>query len=27
VAPGTGGGTLNFDWDTTRASIPFTVQP
>jgi hypothetical protein len=27
VAPGTGGGTLNLDWDTTRASIPFTVQP
>lgn len=21
------GGTLNFDWDTTRASIPFTVRP
>ena len=22
-----GGGTLNLEWDTTRASIPFTVRP
>ena len=27
VAPSSGGGTLQMDWDTTRASIPFTVQP
>ncbi len=27
VEPGEKGGTLDFDWDTTRASIAFTVQP
>lgn len=27
VTPAAGGGVLNMDWDTTRASIPFTVQP
>ena len=27
VTPGAQGGTLNLDWDTTRASIPFTVRP
>lgn len=26
VAPAGQGGTLNLDWDTTRASIPFTVR-
>jgi hypothetical protein len=24
--PSAQGGTLNLDWDTTRASIPFTVR-
>jgi hypothetical protein len=27
VAPNAQGGVLNLDWDTTRASIPFTVRP
>jgi hypothetical protein len=27
VEPNGQGGVLNFDWDTTRASAPFTVQP
>jgi hypothetical protein len=27
VEPGEGGGVLNLDWDTTRASVAFTVQP
>lgn len=27
VTPSSDGGVLNMDWDTTRASIPFTVQP
>ena len=26
IVPGGQGGTLNFDWQTTRASIPFTVR-
>jgi hypothetical protein len=26
VVPSAQGGTLNLDWDTTRASIPFTVR-
>ena len=26
VAPNGQGGTLNLEWDTTRASIPFTVR-
>jgi hypothetical protein len=26
VVPSAQGGTLNIDWDTTRASIPFTVR-
>lgn len=26
VDPAPQGGTLNFDWDTTRASVPFTVK-
>jgi hypothetical protein len=27
VDPTTTGGVLNLDWDTTRASAEFTVQP
>jgi hypothetical protein len=27
ITPGDTGGTLNMDWDTTRASVAFTVQP
>lgn len=27
IVPTAAGGTLNFDWDTTRASAAFTVQP
>jgi len=27
VAPGEGGGVLNLDWDTTRASVSFAVVP
>ena len=27
VTPNDAGGTLNLDWDTTRASVAFTVQP
>lgn len=27
VEPSAKGGVLHFDWDTTRASAPFTVQP
>lgn len=27
VDPSAGGGTLNLDWDTTRESVAFTVQP
>jgi len=27
IESGAGGGTLNLDWDTTRASVPFTVAP
>jgi hypothetical protein len=27
ITPGAQGGTLNLDWDTIRASIPFTVRP
>jgi hypothetical protein len=27
VEPRPQGGTLNFDWDTTRASVPFAVKP
>jgi hypothetical protein len=27
VTPSADGGAINLDWDTTRASIPFTVQP
>ncbi len=27
VEPTSQGGTLHFDWDTTRASVPFTVKP
>ncbi|MFI5371243.1 MAG: DUF2911 domain-containing protein [Candidatus Eisenbacteria bacterium] len=27
VEPSAQGGVLNLDWDTTRASVPFTVQP
>jgi len=27
VEPGTAGGTLNLDWDTTRASLAFQVKP
>lgn len=27
VEPGAQGGTLNLDWDTTRASVAFTVKP
>jgi hypothetical protein len=27
IEPAAGGGTMNFDWDTTRASAAFTVQP
>ena len=26
VDPGAQGGTINFDWDTTRASVAFTVK-
>ena len=26
VAPDKSGGTINLDWDTTRASVPFTVK-
>lgn len=27
IEPGADGGTLNLDWDTTRASVAFKVQP
>jgi hypothetical protein len=27
VDPSAQGGTLNMDWDTTRASAAFTVKP
>jgi len=27
VTPSSDGGVINMDWDTTRASIPFSVQP
>ena len=27
IEPGAQGGTLNLDWDTTRASVAFTVKP
>ena len=27
IVPGADGGTLDLDWDTTRASAAFTVKP